>query len=184
MRVVIVNGRPRAGKDKFSEYCLKANGDNGAITSMADAAKDIAKEAGWDGQKNPKNRKFLSDLKDLIDEWNDCSFKWVKEFVEDQLDYTFYFGLNTDDRIVFVMAREPDDIEHLKNYFNAVTICLRRNDVELNLLNTVKNHADEEVFDYAYDYHIDNNGSFEDLEAAAAAFVEELKGDNVHVWNG
>ena len=37
--------------------------------------KSLATMAGWDGNKTEKNRKFLSDLKDLLSNWNDVPYK-------------------------------------------------------------------------------------------------------------
>ena len=36
------------------------------VISTVDFVKQIARECGWDGVKTPRNRKFLSDLKDLL----------------------------------------------------------------------------------------------------------------------
>lgn len=36
------------------------------------------------------------------------------------------------------------------------------------------NHADAEVFNYEYDYTIDNNGTIEEFEQKAIDFLKEL----------
>ena len=46
--------------------------------STVDKVKEIAAECGWDGVKSPKNRKFLSDLKDLLTEWGDVPYKDIE----------------------------------------------------------------------------------------------------------
>lgn len=86
MKVVIVNGAAASGKDTFVSFCESALGSGVSVTktSMVDAAKDAARYLGWDEQKTLKNRKFLSNLKDLIDEWGDVSYKWVKDNIIDQ----------------------------------------------------------------------------------------------------
>ena len=77
VKVIICNGRPGVGKTTFQEMCqiyAREEWENKIrvdITSTVDFVKDIAKQCGWDGTKDLKNRKFLSDLKDLLTEWND-----------------------------------------------------------------------------------------------------------------
>ena len=60
------------------------------IISTVDFVKEVAKFCGWNGQKTPKDRKFLSDLKNILTQWNDIPYKdiigsyegciWAKEF--------------------------------------------------------------------------------------------------------
>lgn len=172
MKVVVINGAAGCGKDTFAKMCISQNEGLGAVTSMVDFTKEIANVAGWQGDKTPKNRKFLSDLKDLIDSWGDCSFKYVKELLDDKVEEYLYFGDNDINRFVyFVMARQPEDIERLKREFDATTICIRQDAAE-NV--EASNHADANVLNYNYDYHIDNNGSLSDLKDAALTFLKEI----------
>ena len=55
---------------------------------------------------------------------------------------------------------------------NAITVLLRRAAVE-NLEQS--NHADANVFNYEYDYVIENNGSLEELWEKAVKFLEEIE---------
>ena len=79
-KLVIINGMPMSGKSQFVEYCLKILDDYGAEISTVDFVKELAQEAGWDGVKRPKDRKFLSDLKDLLTEWGNIPYKKIIEF--------------------------------------------------------------------------------------------------------
>lgn len=133
---------------------------------MVDKAKLIACQCGWHGEKTPKTRKFLSDLKDLIDKTFDASFNFVAENIK-----YFLNPHNEDAGLIFVMARQPEDINRLKEVYNAITICVRRDAAEQI---ETSNHADAGVLDYNYDYYIDNNGTLEDLRASAKAFIDEL----------
>ena len=76
VKVVIINGMPMSGKTTFEELCQKIcdpfakesgfEEDNILcvdICSTVDFVKIVAKQCGWDGTKDLKNRKFLSDLK-------------------------------------------------------------------------------------------------------------------------
>ena len=71
MKVVIINGRERSGKDTFVDICSIVNNGKVISTSMVDGTKELARKIGWDGSKEPRDRKFLSDLKDLLDEYKD-----------------------------------------------------------------------------------------------------------------
>ena len=59
--------------------------------STVDYVKEIATECGWDGTKTPENRKFLSDLKRVLTEWNE---KPLRETVAAVDAYGEYLDLN------------------------------------------------------------------------------------------
>lgn len=143
------------------------------ILSTVDFAKKIAKECGWDGSKTLKNRKFLSDLKDLLTEWDDVPFKIIKEYI----DREYRLGFNS---IIFVDCREPQEIQKLKDAFNATTVLIRRPAIEKN---EISNHADSEVFNYNYDLTIWNNSDIIGLEKKAKEFIKYLKGAKEYAWN-
>lgn len=80
MKIVVINGFPGAGKDEFVSCCKKLIGEPYVRNiSTVDFVKYIATECGWDGTKTPKNRAFLSNLKDLLIEWNDVPFKKIEK---------------------------------------------------------------------------------------------------------
>lgn len=169
MKVVVINGRERSGKDLFAYKCLIVNNGKVMTTSMVDGVKGIAQEIGWTGSKEPRDRKFLSDLKDLLDEYNDYSFKYVEESI-DGLCKIFPKNF-LKDYIVFIMARQPEDIERLVKKYNAKTVLIRRAAAEEA---EPSNHADANVFNYNYDYEIINNGTLIELVERAKDFVEEI----------
>ena len=68
---------------------------------------------------------------------------------------------------IFVHAREPHNIQYYKNKYNAITILVVNDHVE----QVTSNHADMEVYDFAYDYIIDNNGDLEQLKESAKTFM-------------
>lgn len=171
MQVVVINGMPRAGKDQFVLFCQKHMTLCKNISTV-DFVKQVASFCGWDGVKSPKNRAFLSDLKDLLTEWDDVPFKKVQQAAE-KFDYEAQaYGFSTDEVLVFIHCREPQEISKFVNQMNAKTLLIRRAAIETN---DQSNHADSEVFNYEYDYIIENNGTLEDLEQAAVAFLKELK---------
>ena len=159
VKVVVVNGRPGVGKTEFERLCAErcnlSNRMDGFvpgcslrvdITSTVDFIKEVARFCGWDGVKTLENRKFLSDLKDLLTDWNDVPYKMIVEHIK-SLPVS-------QDWLVFVDCREPIEIQKLKERLNATTVIIRREEVEND---EVSNHADAEVFSYDYDLTIFNN---------------------------
>lgn len=172
MKVVIINGASGSGKDTFIELCRKCHKEIGNV-SMVSGVKRIAKTAGWDGNKTPKDRKFLSDLKDLLDENFDYSFKYVKSFINDQKRLPFFIQYDTDNLVTFIVARSPKDIGRLKRTFKAHTLCITRKSADTNVGNA-SNHADRNIFDYDYDEYISNDGTLKELEIKAKDFIERI----------
>ena len=177
LRVVIVNGRPGVGKTTFEDYCGEVLGYYFVKRrSTIDIIKWIASQYGWTGSKELKDRKFLSDLKDIFTNYNDLPHKDIKKFLED-----WEFSLKRENlidkpHILFVDSREPEDIERLKQEFNATTLLIRRPGDE-NI--ETSNHADEKVFEYEYDYTLYNDGAEADLTEKAIDFINWLFGEIV-----
>lgn len=172
VKVILVNGCATAGKDTFIDCCKEILSEQRTYEiSSIDYCKKIARYCGWDGQKTPKDRKFLSDLKDLLTEWNDVPVKeliFEKGLLEDLIESENI----TEDCALFICVREPKELEKLSEIFKATTIFVTRKEAEEK---TASNHADEEVFDYVYDYWIDNNGTIDELKETANFFLETLK---------
>ncbi len=166
MKIIIINGQGGCGKDAFVKLCRKHYAYVFS-TSMIDGTKEIAKQIGWEGGKSLKDRKFLSDLKDLFGEYNDFPFTYTKETVEDLKEL---FGDSDKELIIFIHAREPEDIERWVEEYEAITLLIRREEVE----GKYGNHADDMVFDIPYDFVIYNNTTLEALEESAETFIENL----------
>ena len=163
----------RAGKDTFVEQCQKLIGDTRCLNvSTVDFVKQVAMYAGWDGNKTPEARKFLSDLKDIMTEYDNIPFKKVKRAIEiyrlELEEYTSDFYIANS--VVFIHCREPREIEKFKKELGAKTLLIRRPDVEGG---DQSNHADAEVLNYDYDYTIYNDGTLEDLAKKAIDFLLE-----------
>lgn len=170
MKIIVINGAPCSGKDTFAWLCQKH------LTwcsnfSTVDFVKEVAHKCGWNGTKTPENRKFLSDLKDLLTEWGDIPYK--KVFVEVQragYDAT-RFGIDSDEVVCFIHCRESQEIQKFVDRLGAKTLLIRRPEVESN---EQSNHADAKVFDYNYDYTIVNDGTLAELEHKAVDFLLEI----------
>lgn len=171
MSVYIINGSPGSGKSTFCQKVIDIVGKNwGYELSTVDLVKEIATDLGWNGEKTLKNRKFLSDLKDLLTEWNDIPFKHTKKQVRLIKEYFDNFNLDSDEAAIFINCREPEEIERLKQALNAKTILIRRDKAENN---PVSNHADANVLNYKYDIEICNNGDLRELAYLALDFIEK-----------
>ena len=170
MKYFIINGRPRSGKDTFVNFCLEELGAFGKLISTVDFVKKIATECGWDGTKDLKNRKFLSDLKDLLTNWGDVPYKKTLQEID-----MFKFDLDCwnvpDKGVVFIMCREPKEIERFERELNAKSVLIRRASVEFE---QQSNHADSEVLNHKYDYIIENNGTIDELKEKAKDFLKNL----------
>lgn len=159
-QIIVINGSGGAGKDTFvnlvSKYVPTMN------YSSVDRIKEIAKECGWDGKKTEKDRKFLSDLKYLCNQYNDLPMLYMKKNVQ-----KFY---NSENELLFLHIREPNEISNAVILFNAKTLLIRRKSVK----HIITNEADAGVFNYNYNYVIDNDGTKEELECKAKEFIDTL----------
>lgn len=166
--IIIVNGAARSGKDTFVNFCLKELKGLGKSVSTVDFVKEIAAMCGWDGTKTLKNREFLSNLKDLLTEWGDVPYKKIAKEIN-LFDYTLnQYDIDNGRGVVFVMCREPEEIQKFVDRLGAKTLCVRREEAEKAI---TSNHADANVLNYNYDFYINNNHSLEHLKIAAQHFL-------------
>lgn len=172
LRVVLINGRPGCGKTTFESLCQDILGWQYCKSrSTIDKVKDIARECDWSGKKELKDRKFLSDLKQLLTDYNDLPTTDILQFLKGWQDDLNSFNVGDTPHILFVDVREPKNIEKLKNILNATTLLIRRpgdDDIEIS------NDSDLQVFEYNYDWVINNDGSLKDLKEVAARFINQL----------
>lgn len=161
-KLYCINGTAGVGKDTFvsmvSSLVPTVN------YSSVEKIKDVAKVLGWNGEKDERSRKFLSDLKILSTEYNDfpygCIKKRIKEFYEDDIH-----------EFMFIHIREPGDISRLVWDYPETKVILIEN---MNVQQVRSNMADAGVYSYGgYDIVIDNSGSLSDLKKEAEEFVKK-----------
>lgn len=167
--IFIINGSGGVGKDTFVELVSTELNDRlkkfhtVMNFSSVDKVKEIAKEIGWEGKKLERDRKFLSDLKILTSKYCDMPFKSMEKEVDK-------FKNNRESQVMFLHIREPEEIERAVTQFDAKTILIVRDTIK----HITSNMADENVFNYNYDFVINNNGTKAELNNKAREFVREV----------
>jgi hypothetical protein len=178
MKIFIINGRGGCRKDTFVELCAKHVPKYMCLNiSTVDKVKEIAKSCGWDGGKEDKDRKFLSDLKALLTEYSDLPHQSVLYSIKMFKGGLETFGLDPDEAIIFIHCREPEAVERLRQELDAVTVLIRRPALENHAYG---NASDDGVENYHYNFTIFNDGTLEDLEGWAVAL---LAANNVKTIN-
>ena len=171
VQIIVINGVGGSGKDTFVDACQKIDKDIYNL-SMIDYVKQTASQLGWNGEKDDKGRRFLCDLKDALENFDDSPYKsiqWsIKQIMNsDILNYTD----EKNSCIIFIHAREARDIERLVKDYNAFTVLIRRPSVEHS--HTFTNHADLDVLSYhPYDYIYWNIGTVNKIEKDVKDFLE------------
>ena len=168
--IFIINGSGGTGKDSFCNIIKQYSGHDTYTISSANRAKKIAMDVfGWDGiSKNEKARKLLATIKDLLTWWDDIPFKDMKGEI-------MYFEATPSMEIMFIHVREPQEIQKLVDIFPHIKTILITNK---NVPNITSNDADASVFNYKYDYYIENNGTLDDLKDTALSFINQFYKEN------
>lgn len=169
MRVVIINGQGGIGKNTFVGYCIKAHKDTKTI-SLVNEIKYVAELLGWKGNKTPKDRKFLNDLKKIATEYNNFPFESVALNISNILEKYKEEDKPTKDLVIFIHAREPEDIRYLVEKYDAKTLLIRKS----GLSKKFGNPADDKVFDIDYDYIVYNDSTEDILQEEAEKFISKL----------
>jgi hypothetical protein len=161
LKLIIINGYPESGKDTFVNFCREFTDVN--HVSSVYPAKQALRVLGWDGkEKTPEVRDALSTLKDLSTSLFDGPMQYIKSKIKEYKDYP-------DNLLMFVDAREPAELKKYRNNLGATIIFIDREPKGLP-----KNHADNNVKNFQYDFIIDNHGTLEQLKQRASEFVNNI----------
>jgi hypothetical protein len=173
MEIVVINGTGGSGKDTFVEKVTQLLGEERCYNySTVDFVKYIAVIAGWKGAKTPKDRKFLSDLKKVLTEWDDLPYKITEKEIETTANIMYERGC-LHDSVMFIHCREPEEIDRLSNNFMAHTLLVSRAAAdEIKQIND----SDNNVYEYNYECIVENNGSLEELLESARIYITEVLG--------
>ena len=160
-KIIIINGSGGVGKDTFVDFCKEFT-DVKNISSV-DKVKEAAKVlVGWNGEKDEKTRKLLADLKQISIDYNNYPLQYISNQAEE-------FRKNENENIMFVHIREISEIEKVKKAINAKTLLITNNRIPKIETNT----ADANVENFNYDYHVENNGTLDELREKAKKFILE-----------
>ncbi|MBE6661527.1 MAG: hypothetical protein E7605_09030 [Ruminococcaceae bacterium] len=166
---IVINGRGGVGKDTLCDFTAQFYRVRNI--SSVDPIKEIARMHGWNGEKDLKSRKFLSDLKRVFTEYNDLPNRYMMaqhaEFLE------------TDEQILFVHIRESDQIASfvkLMEGHTVLTLLIRRDDG--TPVGRYGNVSDDDVESYPYDYYYDNNAPLEDTPDLFATLIAKMAADH------
>ena len=168
MKIYILNGKAGSGKTTFFKLIEEKCHNYVYNYSTVDLVKKVAYGCGWNGEKTPENRKFLSDLKDLLTEWDDVPYKDCLKEIKRITSLADIYDVEHDDWAIFIDCREPKEIQKFVDRLGAKTIFIDRKIEDYN----ASNHADANVENFEYDIVINNNGTLEDLAAVAMNFIK------------
>jgi adenylate kinase family enzyme len=164
-QVIIINGHPGSGKTTVSK--MIAEQEKTMIRSSIDFVKEIAvKFFDWDGLKREEDRKFLSNMKQFLNEYTDL--------IECDLRCAYDNFMKSDSQFLLIDIREVDEIEKYKKMFDAITVFIDNPRVK----KITTNSSDKQVEETIYDYTINNHQSLDSLRTEVSHFIEKIKANN------
>lgn len=162
---LVINGKGGVGKDTLCD--LAARHMKVLNLSSIMPIKDIAKMCGWDGRKEAKDRKFLSDLKRLCIEYNDYPTVWATERYRE--------FLASDYDVFFMHIREPEEIgKFVRATGGDAKTLLVRGGSRMPDTGEYGNSSDDGVEKYSYDYYFTNEKTLEEAERDFTALIKKI----------
>ena len=165
--VVIINGKPRSGKDTFCNFVIKHCEENGVYCDSWSTI-DFEKELLEDIVNRPydvtsdNDRAFLSELKQLVNRYYDITYRDFVNLLE------YYEG------IFLIHTREWAEILRFKDYCDENGIKFITVFVTSPNEKEFSNWSDTFCIDRKnmYDILINNDGTLEELKDYAKEFCE------------
>lgn len=158
-QVIITNGSGGCGKDTFatilSKYCPTYK------YSSIDLVKEILFPYIDVNNKTEEIRRILSDVKIAL---KDNVFEDLRQIAKD------FYKNEIETEILILDIREPSEIDRAKKEFDAITVLIKNDNVE----HITSNMADANVFNYNYDYVIDNSSTLDNLNEKVQSFYNLL----------
>lgn len=164
---IVINGAGGVGKDTLCD--LAARHFKILNISSITPIKEIAAQCGWDGRKDDKSRKFLSDLKRLCVEYNDYPTVWAKSHYDR--------FLSSDYEIMFVHIREGEEISKFVSATEGKAKTLLVRGGSRMTKSSYGNASDDEVENYSYDYFYTNENSLEVAEEEFCSLCSQILRD-------
>ena len=134
------------------------------VVSAITPIKKIATDIGWDGTKDVKSRKLLSELKRAVVEYNDYPTTYLVN------EYRKF--LVSDEQILFMHIREIDEIKKVREIIPhsiCVTLLIRNEDAP-----QWGNNSDDNVDQYDYDYYYDNIKLLNQAEVEFQSLIAQI----------
>lgn len=161
-KIIITNGSGGCGKDTFAKIARKY------IRVIKYSSIDFFKQIGILGrmglEKGEPERKLLYNLKQAFIEYNDLPTILCSEKIEK-------FLMETQDGILIIDIREPNEIKKLiAKYPEIISVLILNKNTPMILSNS----GDANVFDYNYDYIIDNSYNLDTLEQSIKTFLIDI----------
>ena len=174
MRVILIGGKARSGKDTLADLLIDALEKQGKKVCKIQVGQYIKyyamKYFGWDGQEETKPRDLLIELgTEVIRKKIDPDFH-IDRLIQDIKVLSYFY-----DTFIVSDIRFPVEIEKPKKEFdNVISIKMIRNSDELN--ETQKSHITETGLDSfnSFDYVIENEGTLEELQQKAIDILKEI----------
>lgn len=161
---IVINGAGGVGKDTLCD--LAAKHFRVFNVSSITPIKEIAAMCGWDGTKDDKARRFLSDLKRLCIDYNDYPTVWAKK------KYDAF--CSSDDEIMFLHIREGSEIEKFVKATGGEAKTLLVRGGERMSKSSYGNVSDDEVENYSYDYYFMNDKTLDEAEADFVKLISDI----------
>lgn len=163
--IIVVNGKPRSGKDTFCKevinFCEQRNIECDAWSTI-DLEKEILEEYVKPYDVNSdSDRSFLSDFKQLLNEYYDYTFNTFKTIADDNIGVTL------------IHSREWNEINRFKHYcaekgIKFISVFITGNNERNDFTNWSDKFCDDRK--NMYDYKINNKGSLEDYKKNVEQF--------------
>ncbi len=164
--VLVINGRGGVGKDTLCAFASRVFSVRNV--SSITPVKELAARCGWQGEKDDRARKFLSDLKAVLIAYNDYPTVWATAQYRD-----FLAG---DEEVMFLHIREGEEIAKFVRATGgeAKTLLVRRAGLHPGAYGNV---SDDCVEEYPYDYYYDNDLPLAQAEGDFIAFLRRVRGE-------
>lgn len=182
--LIVVNGKPRSGKDEFASFCSKyldERGQVGTVYSTITTCVEMATIAGYKTYYSdkeaitPEQRLMLSELKDWYTKHFDGTFNEMVFLLDVSTRRDDGFCSGERFSFIFAMVREPSEIQKIKDhcydnniFFSSVIGYSDRAQKEASC------HSDKNVEEFDYDNKFVNDGTLDDLNNKAINLVDFL----------
>lgn len=178
MKLYVVGGLAKSGKNTFGEYLkeeLKDYGYKPCVIKITEPLYSYARNYfNWNGNEQDKPREFLQKMgiEVIREKMGKRDFLLHRLYEDIEILGNFF------DVFIIVDARLIHEFEELKmRYEDVVTIKLERKNYNPELTEEEANHVTEkEINDYQFFDYVIENRNLEDLKTAAMELIRDEEG--------